>query len=208
MRAKFKAFCGEEARLERNQNLTHQEKRSVKLVDLLRRKKAPMDTYEEVMTWFYESTGKISGDQGLDAMKYDYIGRKKLMKDLKERYNMSDKFAIKRPIVLPYSRQRVELICHNAWGCIESLLTDPRVTDDDYLFYDNDPTADVPDNFSFYADLNTGNAYRKAVKTYKQGIKNRVVLPVLFYIDGADTGSMKNMPVTAVKMALGIHTRK
>ncbi|CAB9528701.1 unknown protein [Seminavis robusta] len=53
-----------------------------------------------------------------------------------------------------------------------------------------------------------GGGYREAVKTYKKGIKKRVVLPIVLYIDGADTGAMKSMPVTAVKMALGIHTRK
>ena len=35
----------------------------------------------------------------------------------------------------------------------------------------------------------------------------QVLMPVHFYIDGACTGQFQNLPITALKMALGIHTR-
>ena len=209
MRDRFKAFCcDEKIRKKFGHDLTPQEHRGVDLLEVMRRTKAPLDAYDETMLWHYRSTGKLGRNEGLKEMKHDYIGRKTLIDRLKKRYNMHNKFATKRPIVLPFSKQLVDLVCHDAWGCVESLLTDPRVTDDDYLFFDDDPTATPPESMSHFGDLNTGKAYREAVKKYKQGIKSRVILPIVIYIDGADTGSMKNMPITAVKIALGIHNRK
>ena len=35
-----------------------------------------------------------------------------------------------------------------------------------------------------------------------------MLLPIIFYIDGATTGQFANSPVTAVKFSLGIFTRK
>ena len=43
---------------------------------------------------------------------------------------------------------------------------------------------------------------------YKSGDPNRVPLPMLLYIDGADTGHMKHMPITQMKVSLGIHSRE
>ena len=58
--------------------------------------------------------------------------------------------------------------------------------------------------------MNTGDAY---LETYKKRITkpNQVLLPIIIYIDGASTGQFSDLPVTAVKIALGIHkqsTRK
>ena len=36
----------------------------------------------------------------------------------------------------------------------------------------------------------------------------QVLLPVIFYIDAATTGQFADLPVTAVKITLGIFTRK
>lgn len=202
----FKAYC-DHMYANALPELTDAQVLGVKLMDILRRKRAPLDTYDEVMRWHLESTGKI--DEGDRLSTYaGYISRKTLVKQLKERYNMVNKFPITKPIVLPISKARVELVCHNAWGCMESLLTDPRITDDDFWFFGNDPRAEPPESVQLVGDLHTGKAYREAVKVYKQGIPNRVPLPIVFYIDGADTGQMKNMPITALKMSLGIHTRK
>ena len=200
MRDSFKAYC-ERHRKEMLPFLTKEQVLGIKLLDVLKRKKAPMDTYEELMLWHFQSTNQLDEGETLkDLPRGSYIGRESLLKQLKQRYNMEEKFATKRPLELPYSKENLELVCHDAWKIIESLLTDPRVNDDDYLFFGNDPTADPPEEIQYYEDLNTGNAYRAAVKKYKQGHPNRVVLPISLYVDGADTGVMKNLPITAVKL--------
>ena len=39
------------------------------------------------------------------------------------------------------------------------LLTDPRIVDDDYLFFGNYPLQPPPDTLNYVGDLNTGRAY-------------------------------------------------
>ena len=89
-----------------------------------------------------------------------------------------------------------------------SLLTDPRITDEDYLFFGDNPHSPPPEKLNYIEDLNTGKAY---LKTYNKLIvdpSKQVLLPVIFYIDGANTGQFADLPVTAVKFSLGIFTRK
>ena len=48
-------------------------------------------------------------------------------------------------------------------------------------------------------------------ETYKDLITKpdkQVLLPVIFYIDAANTGHFADLPITAVKFSLGIFTRK
>ena len=205
----FKDYC-EYQKHHAHPMFTKAEKMAVRLADLLMKKKASLDTYDEVMLWHFRATGVLEDYETLGDLpsKKMYISRLSLMKLLQKRYNMTDKFAHKVPMVLPYSKDKVELVCHDAWGCIESLLTDPRVTDDDYCFFDNDPRAPPPERKPPYGDLITGDAYRAAALQYKQGDPNRVPLPLVLYIDGADTGHMKHMPITQLKVSLGIHSRE
>ena len=154
-----------------------------------------MDTYDEIMLWHFRDKGTISKNETLkDVPDTEYISRAKLVKLMRQRYNMDAKFAKAKPLILPYIKQRVELICHDAKGCVESLLTDPRLTDDDFWFFNNDPTAAPPESIKSFGGLQTGKAHRDAVKAYKQGVTNQIPLPVVLYLDGADTGHMKNMP--------------
>ena len=88
------------------------------------------------------------------------------------------------------------------------MLTDPRIRDEDYLFWDNDPFAPPPGNLDYVKDVNTGLSY---TETYRSLIKNpekQILLPVIFYIDGANTGQFVDLPITAVKISLGIFSRK
>ena len=207
MRDKFKEYC-ESAKQSLNMlpNLTNEEARGVKLMEVLWKKRAPLDTYDEVMAWHFRDTGKMDEDDKLKDVD-SYISRETLMKRLRKRYNLDDKFPTTRSLVLPYSRAKVDLVCHDAWGCLESLLTDPRLTDDDFWFFDKDPRAPPPENQPYIADLYTGLAYSEAVKKYKTA-PNKIPLPIVLYLDGANTGQMKDMPINALKMTLGIFTRK
>jgi hypothetical protein len=56
--------------------------------------------------------------------------------------------------------------------------------------------------------VNTGRAYVKTYKKYITRPGEQVLLPVIFYIDAATTGQFADLPVTAVKITLGIFSRK
>ena len=90
---------------------------------------------------------------------------------------------------------------------VRSLIIDPRVCDEDYLFFgDDDPFAGPPLNFNYLGgDINTGLLYRE---TYRQRVTNpakQILLPIQVYTDGCATGQFTNLNITQLKIALGIH---
>ena len=210
LRDDFKAFC---RRARGNYGLepefTAAEKRAIRLLDILKQKKAPLDAYDALMEWHHREKGDISERETLKHVVNvdEYISRTKMIDRLKDRYNMRDKFPKKEELYLPNSKAMVMLTVHQAWDCIESLLTDPRVRDEDYNFLGGDPFAKPPENMTIVGDLHTGLAYKRAYEKYITKPR-QVLLPIIMYIDGAVTGQFASLPITALKIALGIHTRK
>jgi hypothetical protein len=208
MRHDFKEFCAR-ARSTYQPTFTNAQARAIRLLDILKRKRAPLDTYDEVIEWHHREKGDISERESLQHVGNvdEYISRYKMIECLKDRYNMRGKFPKKETLNLPNSKAQVTLTVHQAWHCIESLLTDPRVNDEDYNFLDGDPFAKPPETISVVGDLHTGLAYKQAYEKFITKPR-QVLLPIIMYIDGAVTGQFSNLPITALKIALGIHTRK
>lgn len=200
---RFKQYC-----TEHNHNhlpLRKQDVTCIKLMDVLRRK-APLHVYTSVLEWHLKEIGKLKEHEHLgDTDAYHH--RNTLMKQLMPRYNLMGMQPIEKKVKLPSSKTVVSIPIRDAGDCIVSLLTDPRFQDTDYLFFDDNPLAPPPENLDYLADLNTGEAY---LRTYEQMITHdrQVLLPIIMYIDGANTGQFTDLPVTAVKIALGIHKRE
>ena len=167
MRDRFQAFCME-AKSNWYSELEDAQARGVRLLNILHKKSRALDAYGDVHLWYFQEQGILDEDQTLKDAKDDYVSREKLLNDLTKRYNMGSKLPIVKPTILPFSREKVELVCRDAWGCIEQLLTDPRLTDDDFWFPDGDPFADPPESPSVIGDLQTGRAFRVAHKEYKK----------------------------------------
>ena len=185
--------------------LTKEQEASIKLIDVIR-KKAPLGAFQDVMEWHLKETGKLKSNETLgDAEGYQH--RKTLMKWLFKRYNLTKMIPTIVTIKLPSSKAVASIPMCDAKDCIVSLLTDPRFSAEDYLFFNNDPLSKPPENLLHLGDLNTGDAY---LKTYERRItkSNQVLLAVPFYIDGANTGQFTDLPITALKLSLGIHNRK
>lgn len=199
----FQQYCNEH----HNQflRLTKETKTSIRLMNILKRK-APLHTYESVLEWHLKETGKLRKHEKLGDSQ-DYFHRKTLMKQLLPRYNLLGMIPKEKKVRLPSSKAVVTIPVRDAADCIVSLLTDPRFKASDYLFFDNNPLAPPPENVVYLADLNTGDAY---LRTYEKRITHdrQVLLPVPLYIDGAVTGQFTDLPVTALKMSLGIHNRQ
>ena len=179
---------------------------AIRLLDILRRKKAPLDTYDSIMTWHLLDKGSIlPGEKA--AKSGTFLGRKALLKMLAKRYHMEEKYPYVVPIVLPHSRAKVEIVVTTAALMIESLLTDPRLKDDDFSFFDNNPLADPPDDLDYVGELNTGTAFIAGHKKLKTS-KRKVPIGIQWYIDGAVTGQFANLSITALKMTLSCFTSK
>lgn len=207
IRANFQEYCKAFA-LEFEEDLKQNVASAIQLMDCLRKTKASLDTYEAVMKWHCIQSGHLREDMGLGLFQ-DYVSRKSLFKFLSKRYNFHQKnYNMIQEITLPGTRAKAKVIINDAQAVMQSLLTDPRIVDDDYLFFNDDPLSPPPADLDYIADLNTGLSY---TKTYAKLIKKpgkQVLLPVPFYIDGAATGQFTALNVTAVKFTLGIFTRK
>ncbi len=189
--------------------LSTDECHAIKLMILLRKTKASLSTYNDVMEWHLRATGSLPPHASVgNCLKFKSV--KKIFSLLGNRYNMAQKVNIVEEIVLPFSHTKVKIVKNNAEWCVESLLTDPRIVDDDYLFWGNDPLSAPPrwKDIGKIGDINTGKAY---VESYAKLIKKpgkQVLLPIILYTDGTATGQFSDLPVTPFKFTLGIFKRK
>ena len=200
----FKEYEARSAYFERFEKKHHV---AVELCRLLRQTKASLATYDTMMQWHFWATGKLREGQPVSTHP-DYISREKLFKMLRRRYNYDQKkWTMIKEIILPFSRARARIVLNDAQAAMQSLLTDPRITDEDYMFFNDDPFSPPPDHLDYIGDLNTGRSY---METYKALIKNpskEILLPVVFYADAAVTGQFVALSVTAVQFSLGIFSR-
>lgn len=176
------------------------ERASVKLMHLLRRKGATLDTYDEVMKWHLEEMG--------DKNPKHFISRTKLFKKLRTRYHLGDDYIKETQLTLPSSGTKVNIVWHDARQNVVSLLTDPRFSDEDWLHFEDDPLASPPDELQYLEDINTGLAYRETYKKLITNPQRQMLVPIVFYIDGAVTGQFDKLQVESLKMSLGILKRK
>lgn len=197
-RSKFSKYC---ENAEKNfAPLDEDHQAGIRLLDLLKRKKAPLDTYDEIMRWHLLDKKELLPGQHLGSCE-GYISRHVLIKKLKERYNMMDKFPYVKEIILPFSRAKVRIVLTDFKDCIESLLTDPRLTDDDFVFVDDDPLAPPLENPTYVAGAQTGKAYRQGYAKYVTK-KGQMGVGLMWYVDGATTGQFENLEIIAVKVSL------
>lgn len=180
---------------------------AISLLVVLRHSKASLETYEEVMEWHLRVLGKLLPHEQASGSPC-FVSRDKLFRQLRNRYNY-DKDSIKiNPITLSYSKAKVKLVICDARKAIQSLLTDPRLRDEDYLFFGDDPFSAPPEDLNYFADLNTGLSYSETYKKLITKPGKQILLPVPMYIDGTATGQFADLPITPLKLSLGIFTRK
>jgi hypothetical protein len=202
--AAFKAFVRHQ--YQNRLDFTEKEVNAIRIMQKLIRKKATLDTYDDVMEWHLRASKKL---QPLDSLGKSphFISRTKLMNKLRKRYNMDKQYAIPHSICLPHTKSRVDVWKKSARDNVVSLLTDPRWKDEDWLYFDEDPFGKPPQNCPYVEDLNTGEAY---METYKKLITkpNQILVAIPLYIDGAVTGQYDKLQVTALKMTIGILNRR
>ena len=187
--------------------LSRVELTGIKLMERLRRKKAPLNAYTEIFEWHLQETGVITDQETVKDAGHRFIGRRKLLKRLAKRYNMNNKYPTERKVRLPFCKEVARIPCFDVRGAIERLLTKPQITADHYNWHNDDPLAPPPPNPTWIEDAITGEAYT-TTHAILIDQPNQQLLGVIFYIDGAVTGQFANLPVTALKMSLTCFTRE
>lgn len=123
--------------------LTGKIRTAIKLLKNLRRTKASLGTYDMMMRWHLEANGVIDEQDSLKLCP-DFISKEKLYKYLARRYNRDEGYGNIEEIVLPSTKQKARIVWNDAAKVIQSLLVDPRIRDEDYLFFNNDPFCPPP----------------------------------------------------------------
>ena len=185
------------------------EQNSIELMSILRKSKASLGTYDDILAWHLRASGKLLRHES-PKRHPDFVSREPLINKLMKRYNIRDVNKIEA-ITLPSSRARATIIKNDVKMCLQSLLTDPRIEDDDYLFFNDNPLSS-PGVYDYdngpIGDINTGLAYKETYDSLILRPGREVLLPIIFYIDGAATGQFADLPITALKFTLGIFNRK
>jgi hypothetical protein len=75
---------------------------------------------------------------------------------------------------------------------------------DDYLLFNDNPFAPPPHHdLDYIGDINTSKAYIESYRKYITNPSKQVLLPVIFYIDGAAAGQFADLPVTPLRIYNG-----
>jgi len=180
---------------------------AITLLQTLRRTKASLDACEARMWWKLESQGLLHPGGSL-AKSPHHISREQVHRRPKEHCNRAHGFGIKTEIVLPGSKSRALSIASELHMVMQQLPMDPRVRPERCLFNDkNNPFAPTAADSDHIADLNTGLSCLETWKKPMTKPGKQVLCPIVICIDGAAAGQFVDLPITAVKIALGICTR-
>jgi hypothetical protein len=183
------------------------EEASIRLMDVLKLKKSPLNAYKSLMEWHLREKGEIEYYQNLKDC-HSYISREVMLKKLRDRYNFKNKYPYQRKIKLPVCGTVIHQTLHHAPAVIQGLLTDPRIEDADYLFYDGDPLAPPPDKHTTITDLHTGKAFRHTYRAEITPGTRQQLLPLVLYIDGSAISHFHDLELIQVKVSLGFWSRE
>ena len=174
-------------------------KAGIELMNLLIEARAPLVVYDRVSNW-----------HSANSLCKRRVSREQLLKFLNDRYYGHGRMPkLSAKVTLPHSQARVRLAVSDVMENLVSMLTDPRIEDDDYLLKDNplEPPTNQ-DELTHIADINTGTAY---IETWKKLVKDPEVdlpWPNILYIDSAVTGQNNSMPIEALKITNGFLKRE
>lgn len=204
IRNNFRKYCEEAHHLD---GISKEEEDALNLLRILRKSKASLTMYEQIMEWHLKSKGVLHEWEKVSGTSH-FLSRRKLFDKLARRYNKQDGYNMKMELVLPYSKAKVNVIYNDLQKVIQSLLTDPRIMANDYLFNDKDNIfAPPPTESKYIGDINTGNAYRKTYERLITNPQKQILLPIIPYQDGCATGQFTDLKVTAFQITLGIFNR-
>ena len=183
MRAKFYDFVAK--RGTHYMSFTTEETTAIQCLSILKSKRAPMNAYQPMMEWHLKASGKMGQNATLRDSPH-FIGREAMLKRLAKRHNVEGKMPYEWRTTLPVSGHSVKITCHDALEQIQSLLINPRIKDEDYLFYNDDPLASPPppEERTHVKDLNTGQAHIDTHAKLIGKADNKQLLPIVGSMSG------------------------
>lgn len=170
---------------------TKEEEHQIKLIEILKRLKAPLKAFSEIMKWSKESA----------EMKFRHgsakTDRPSFMQSIIDRLKTKSLLPKQKEFILPTSKEKVQIVYHDAAAMIASVLSDIEIVNDETLLFHNDDPFEPPPKFiSTLGDINSGRCYQKS---YEAVVKDPTREALLLYplqmdkitIDGAGRVSLE-----------------
>ena len=178
----------------------------IKLLRILKEYAVPLVTFDSIIGWSKECF--------LDGYEFATDGRgtstrAPIMKKIIKRYNHLDIFPRVEALLLPHCMRRVNMVYHNLNAMLYSLLSSPDLMKDhNLLFHNDDPFSPPPAQFTNLGDINTGRFYRETYKEHITPGSNKVLCPLILYMDETTTDNYGRLSITPLNFTLGIFKRK
>jgi len=184
------------------------QRHAIELLSLLGATKASLDTYESMMTWHVKCTGEIHCHEKASDSPH-FVSRDTLLELLKKRYNRDKGHGLVTIIVLPSSKVCAKMVLNDTQKIVQSLLNQPEIRTKHYLFHDDNPFAPPSEGLLHVAKLNTGasKSYYDACHDLITNPTKQILLLIVMYMDGSQTGVWADLELTPIKIALGIFNR-
>lgn len=181
-----------------------EEKVQVDLLQTLKRLRAPMIAYDEIMKWASRSCS-----QGHVFRDVPISSRKTVIDKLKVRVDCDSLKPHVKELYLPYSKCFVEVVYFSAHSIFGSFLSCPDLNQDQHYIFndDNDPNCNpfAKPKTAVISDINTGLSYSR---TYDQLIKNEedMLLPCILAIDKTtcDIGGGGRLSLEPIVVSYGL----
>ena len=179
-----------------------QEKVQVDLLRTLKRLKAPLKTFQEVLNW--SERAKCAGYHFTEGKPT----RKALLSKLQAMTHLKELQPQTKKLQLPHSKQTVEIVYFSAKAVMTSLLSCPQLNQDkNYLFNGESPLTPPNPRPNFVGDLNTGVNY---IQTHARLIKNPdrdVLLPCILAMDKTHIDVYSRMQMEPLTISYGLVKR-
>jgi Plavaka transposase len=171
-------------------------KSGVLLLQILRRAKAPLYLFDEIVDWARKSL--LCFDVDLSNSKFN---RKSILDQINKKYDLTGLLPIVNNVFLNGLKLEVQVITHDFKQCFYSLLNDKELMKPENLL-DDDSNQNVLD------DINSGSVYKGALKTYIKDSSIERLIPIIFFTDKTHTDNNGRLCLEPVQFTLGIFRRE
>lgn len=178
---------------------------SVELLELLRKAKAPIYLFDEIIGWTQKATFHYD-------IKFDHkfdLTREKIVDAIQNRFDLKGLAPKTETIYLPGAKLSTNLVYHDFTQCVYSILTDPELMKPENLLLgpNGELQYDPSDMYGCLNDVNTGSCFRSAHQKYVLD-EHDLLCPIIFFSDKTHTDIHGRLCLEPVQFTLGIFNRE
>jgi hypothetical protein len=179
----------------------------IELLDLLRKAQAPLYLYSIILKW----ARKSSLERNIDFKEFQPPGRKALIKELIDRFNLSSLKPQTVPCYLSTKNKEVDLTIFPFEAAVYSILSDPTVFNKNTVNFHSlkEPWTFPEEEPTLLSDINTGSLVREAMKQCLsdgtvEGGRRIVASPLIVFQDEASIDGSGKHSLNPVFFTLSI----